>query len=161
FDLLYLDGRNLEKLPLVRRKEILGKLIEGLPSINLSEHVAEKGIAFFRAVAEQGLEGIVAKEADSRYRQGIRGRSWLKIKTHMRQEAVIGGFTEPKGSRQGLGSLLLGVYENGDLVYIGHAGTGFNQKTLAEMRERLDKLAQEKCPFKDKPKPNAPVHWVK
>jgi len=161
FDLLYLDGHSLEKLPLVRRKEILAQLVEGLPHINLSEHIAEKGIAFFRAVQEQGLEGIVAKEADSRYRQGVRGRSWLKIKTQMRQEAVIGGFTEPKGSRTGLGSLLLGVYDNGDLVYIGHVGTGFNQKTLAEIRAGLDPLVQEKSPFKIKPKPNAPVHWVR
>jgi bifunctional non-homologous end joining protein LigD len=161
FDLLYLDGHNLEKLSLVRRKEILAQLIAGLPDINLSEHVAENGVAFFRAVQEQGLEGIIAKEAASRYRQGIRGRSWLKIKTHLRQEAVIGGFTEPKGARHGLGSLLLGVYDNGDLTYIGHVGTGFDQKTLADLRARLDHLSQESCPFKKRPKPNAPVHWVR
>jgi bifunctional non-homologous end joining protein LigD len=161
FDLLYLDGHTLEKLPLLRRKEILAKLVEGLPYISLSEHIAKQGKAFFRAIEQQGLEGIIAKEADSRYRQGTRGPSWLKVKTHMRQEAVIGGFTEPKGSRTGLGSLLLGVYDNGDLIYIGHVGTGFNQKTLAEMRTRLDSLVQESCPFKTKPKPNAPVHWVR
>src|SRR5262249_42747819 len=119
------------------------------------------GIAFFRAVEEQDLEGIIAKEADSRYRQGIRGRSWLKIKTHMRQEAVIGGFTEPKGSRTGLDSLLLGVYDNGHLTHNVPVGTGFDQKTLAEVRARLDSLVQERCPFQKKPKPNAPVHWVR
>jgi bifunctional non-homologous end joining protein LigD len=161
FDLLYLDGHNLEKLPLIRRKEILAGIIEGLAGINLSEHIPERGIAFFRAVHEQGLEGIMAKDGASRYRQGIRSHSWLKIKTHLRQEAVIGGFTEPKGTRHGLGSLLLGVYDNGDLIYIGHVGTGFNQKTLADVRSRLDRLTQESCPFKKKPKPNAPVHWVR
>ena len=161
FDLLYLDGHNLEKLPLTRRKEILGAIIEGLPGINLSEHIPERGKAFFRAVEEQGLEGIMAKDGASRYRQGMRSHSWLKIKTHLRQEAVIGGFTEPKGTRHGLGSLLLGVYDNGDLIYIGHVGTGFNQKTLADVRSRLDQLTQESGPFKKKPKPNAPVHWVR
>src|SRR6266849_1359624 len=161
FDLLYLDGHILEKLPLLRRKETLAKLVDGLPNISLSEQIAQHGVAFFRAVEEQGLEGIIAKEAPSRYRQGIRGSSWLKIKTHMRQEAVIGGFTEPKGSRHGFGSLLLGVYDNGDLIYIGHAGTGFDQKTLAKIRGQLDGLVQESCPFKTKPKPHATVYWVR
>ncbi len=161
FDLLHLDGHNLEKLPLVRRKEILARLVDGLPNINLSEHVQKHGVAFFRAVEEKGLEGIIAKDGNSRYREGIRSRSWLKIKTHLRQEAVIVGFTEPKGSRHGLGSLILGVYENGDLVYIGHAGTGFTQQTLADLRSRLDGLTQENCPFKKRPKANAPVHWVR
>jgi bifunctional non-homologous end joining protein LigD len=161
FDLLYLDGHKLEKLPLTRRKEILAGIIEGLPGINLSEHIPERGVAFFRAVEEQGLEGILAKDGTSSYRQGIRSHSWLKIKTHLRQEAVIGGFTEPKGARSGLGSLLLGVYDNGDLIHIGHVGTGFNQKTLAEVRSRLDPLIQDNCPFQKKPKPNAPVHWVR
>lgn len=160
FDLLYLDGHNLEKLPLVRRKEILGQLVAGLPNVSVSEHIPEHGLAVFKAVQEQGLEGIVAKEAASRYRQGVRGKSWLKIKTHQRQEAVIGGFTEPKGSREGFGSLLLGVHDKGDLLYIGHVGTGFNEKMLAELRAKLDRLIQETCPFKDRPKPNAPVHWV-
>src|SRR5439155_8055486 len=110
---------------------------------------------------EQGLEGIMAKDGTSHYRQGIRSHSWLKIKTHLRQEAVIGGFTEPKGPRHRLGSLLLGVYDNGGLIHIGHVGTGFNQKTLADVRSRLDPLIQDSCPFKNKPKPNAPVHWVR
>jgi bifunctional non-homologous end joining protein LigD len=161
FDLLYLDGHNLEKLPLIRRKEILAGLVDGLPNISLSEHVPEQGIAFYRAVEEKGLEGIIAKDGQSRYQQGVRSRSWLKIKTHLRQEAVIGGFTEPKGSRHGLGSLVLGVYENGDLTYIGHVGTGFSQQRLAELRSQLDGLTQGTCPFKKRPKTNAPVHWVR
>src|SRR5262249_55261080 len=99
FDLLFLDGHNVEKLPLVRRKEILAGLLVGLPNVNLGEHIQEKGIAFFRAVEEKRLEGIVAKDGTSKYREGNRSRSWLKIKTHLRQDAVIGGFTEPKGDR--------------------------------------------------------------
>jgi bifunctional non-homologous end joining protein LigD len=161
FDLLYLAGHNLEKLPLVRRKEILAKLVHGLPNISLSEHVPEQGKAFYRAVEEKGLEGIVAKDGQSRYRQGVRSRSWLKIKTHLRQEAVIAGFTEPQGSRQGFGALVLGVYENGDLAYIGHVGTGFSQQLLADLRSRLDPLIQETCPFKKRPKVNGPFHWVR
>jgi bifunctional non-homologous end joining protein LigD len=161
FDLLYLDGHNLEKLPLTRRKEILAKLVEGLPNVSVSEHVAKQGVAFYRAAEEQGLEGIIGKDGTSRYREGIRTRSWLKIKTQMRQEAVIGGFTEPQGSRHGFGSLLLGVYDNSDFIYIGHVGTGFDQKTLTEIRAKLDGLVQEACPFKSRPKPNAPVHWVR
>jgi bifunctional non-homologous end joining protein LigD len=161
FDLLHLDGRDLRRLPLLRRKDILAKLIHDLPNVRCCEHIAEHGAAFFQAVSEKGLEGIVAKDERSPYREGLRSPAWLKIKTSLRQEAVIGGFTEPKGSRAGLGSLLLGVYENSGLTYIGHAGTGFSEKSLADLRARLDGLTQKTCPFTCKPKSNAPVHWVK
>src|SRR5262249_60434424 len=90
-DLLYLDGHNLEKLPLVRRKGILAKLVAGLSGVSVSEHIPEHGLAVFKAVQEQGLEGIVAKGAASRVRHGVGGQSWLKIKTHQRPEAVSGG----------------------------------------------------------------------
>ena len=160
FDLLYLDGQDLRKLPLCRRKDILAQLVRGLPNVRLSEHVEEHGKAFYEAVSRNGLEGIVAKDSRSRYREGFRSQSWLKIKTHLRQEAVIGGFTEPRGSRTGLGALLLGVYDHGDLKYIGHAGSGFNEKGLAELRSRLESLVQKACPFETRPKANARVHWV-
>jgi bifunctional non-homologous end joining protein LigD len=160
FDLLYLDGHDLQRLPLIRRKELLGQVLNGLPNVRLSEHIAEQGVAFFDAVSRKGLEGIVAKDGRSRYQQSVRSRSWLKFKTQLRQEAVIGGFTEGQGARKGLGSLVLGVYENGDLVYVGHAGTGFTDKTLADLRSRLDGLIREACPFKKRPQANAPVHWV-
>jgi bifunctional non-homologous end joining protein LigD len=160
FDLLYLDGHDLRKLPLRRRKDILAQVIRDLPNIRLSEHVEEHGKAFYEAVSRNGLEGIVAKDARSRYREGFRSHSWLKIKTHLRQEAVIGGFTEPRGSRTGMGALLLGIYDNGDLIYIGHAGIGFSEQGLADLRSRLESLVQKASPFKTRPKGNAPVHWV-
>jgi bifunctional non-homologous end joining protein LigD len=160
FDLLYLDGHDLRNLPLLRRKELLAALLDNMQNVKLSEHVQEHGIALYKAVSEAGLEGIVAKDARSRYREGTRSQSWLKIKTHRRHDAVIGGFTEPKGGRLGLGSLVLGVYDGSDLVYIGHTGTGFTDKSLAAMRSRLEGLIVTTCPFKQRPKTNGPVHWV-
>jgi bifunctional non-homologous end joining protein LigD len=160
FDVLHLDGYDLRPLPLHRRKELLGRLVEGLPNVLLSEHVEEQGVAFFQAVERQGLEGVMAKDAKSPYREGMRGGEWLKIKAHQRQEAVIGGFTEPKGSRTGLGALVLGVYEGDDLVYIGHTGGGFDTRALEDMRARLEPLEQRTCPFRVKPATNAPAHWV-
>jgi bifunctional non-homologous end joining protein LigD len=161
FDLLYLDGDDLRDEPLTRRKELLAKLIRGQSNIRLSEHIETKGRAFFAAAQAHDLEGIIAKKEDSPYRAGVRSRDWLKIKTHQEQEAVIGGLTKPRGSRQAFGALLLGVYEEDDLFYIGHVGTGFTNKTLNEVRAQLEPLVQERCPFKTKPKVNAPVRWVK
>jgi bifunctional non-homologous end joining protein LigD len=129
--------------------------------VKLSEHVAEHGRSFFQVVGERQLEGIVAKEIHSRYLAGRRADSWLKIKTQLRQKAVIGGFTQPKGSREGFGALILGVYEGADLVYIGHAGTGFSDSTLRDLRSRLQPLVQAHCPFKKRPKANAPAQWVR
>jgi bifunctional non-homologous end joining protein LigD len=164
FDLLYLDGHDLRKLPLTRRKELLKQLaqqFEGVPNIHYSEAVAGHGIAFYNAVSENGLEGVVAKDRRSRYLEGVRGSTWLKIKTLQQQEAVIAGFTEPRGSRSGLGSLVLGVYDGGELVHIGRAGTGFDEKSLAFVRSRLDPLVQAKCPFKKVPKTDTRAHWVR
>jgi bifunctional non-homologous end joining protein LigD len=160
FDLLYLDGHDLRGLPLLHRKELLAKIISDLPYIRLSEHVSQHGTALFAAVEKQRVEGIVAKLAKSRYTSGARSRAWLKIKTELRQDAVIGGFTIQSGSRARLGALLLGVYEGDDLVYIGHTGTGFDGQSLVTVRKRLEPLLQESCPFKRRPKPNASVRWV-
>jgi bifunctional non-homologous end joining protein LigD len=160
FDLLYLDGTDLRSLPLRQRKNLLPPLLRGLDNIRVSEHIEGDGVAFFAAAMRQGLEGVIAKEADSAYQEGLRSRKWLKLKARQQQDAVIGGFTEPRGSRQGLGALVLGVYEGKDLVYIGHAGGGFDSPGLRAMRARLEPLVQRGCPFKEKPKTNAPVHWV-
>ncbi len=161
FDLLYVDGHDLRNLPLVRRKELLRKILPELPSVKFSDHVEEHGVAFFKAVAKQGLEGIIAKDGASRYRGALRSHSWLKLKIGSRQEAVIGGFTQPKGGRKNLGALVLGVYEGDDLVYVGHAGGGFTEASLEHVRAQLDPLIQDACPFKKKPKTNAPVRWVR
>jgi bifunctional non-homologous end joining protein LigD len=160
FDLLYLDGRDLRRLPLRRRKALLGRILKGLSGVFPSEHIEGQGVALFEAAVARGLEGVMAKDGNSPYREGVRGPEWLKIKTRRRQEAVIGGFTEPRGSRQHVGALLLGVYEGDDLVYIGHTGGGFNTAGLAEMRARLEPFVQRACPFLKKPTANAPVHWV-
>lgn len=168
FDILHLDGHDLRGLPLRRRKEILAQIVDDcsptrereLPVIHVSEHIDEHGVAFFRAAADAGLEGIVAKDAKSHYREGFRGGEWLKIKTYRRQEAAIGGFTDPRGSRQDLGALILGVYENGQLIYIGHTGGGLRGRDLAELRARLTPLIRPTCPFTVRPGTNAPPHWV-
>jgi bifunctional non-homologous end joining protein LigD len=161
FDLLYLDGHDLRTLPLLRRKELLTSIIKNLPNVKVSEHIAEHGTAFFAAVTKQQVEGMVAKLANSPYVSGQRTKAWLKIKAQQRQQAVIGGFTVERGSRRRLGALLLGVYQGKDLVYIGHTGTGFNARTLTDLRERLEPLIQQACPFPQRPKPNATVQWVR
>lgn len=160
FDLLYLDGDDLRALPLLERKKRLARILKGLPDVRLSEHVADKGVAFYKAAMAQGLEGVMAKVAASPYREGIRSREWLKIKSRRRQEAVVGGFTAPRGSRTHLGALILGVYEEGELVYVGHTGSGIDTQTRADLHARLEPLVQAACPFKVRPKPNAPVQWV-
>src|SRR5262249_21788394 len=100
FDLLYLDGHDLQKLPLRRRKEVLPTIVGKQDVVQLSKHINEMGVACFRAAASHRLEGIVAKGSESRYAAGERSRSWLKIKVRQRQEAVIAGFTEPRRSRK-------------------------------------------------------------
>jgi bifunctional non-homologous end joining protein LigD len=160
FDLLYLDGHELRKLPLLRRKELLGPLIKYLPNILVSDHLQEHGRAFFEAIAARRLEGVVAKDGRSPYQAGVRSKSWLKIKTQLRQEAVIGGFTEQKNSRLGLGALLLGVYENERFTYIGHVGTGFSEKDLIRLRAQLEAVTQHACPFSKRPKCNGVARWV-
>lgn len=160
FDILHLDGRDLTGLPLTRRKEVLAAFVQGGERVRLSEHVDRDGCGFFRAAEEQGLEGIIAKDGASPYQPGCRSDAWLKVKTGHRQEAVIGGFTAPRGSRKGFGALVLGVYEDGKFRYVGHTGTGFGQRMLDETYRRLHRLRRKTSPFADEPKTNAPVTWV-
>lgn len=161
FDLLYLDGHDLRGWALSRRKAMLSKILGHLPGVRLSEHVEQRGKAFYRTVAEEGLEGMMAKNAASRYLAGMRSDEWLKVKVRRRQEAVIGGFTEPRGGRKGLGALVLGVYEGKRLTFIGHMGGGLGVQGLADLRRRLIPLVRDTSPFVDPPTTNAPVHWVK
>jgi bifunctional non-homologous end joining protein LigD len=161
FDLLHFAGHDLTGLPLIRRKEILTKILPSVPNIRLSDHVAKDGVLFFKVVKEKGLEGIVAKHTQSLYRMGRRSRHWLKVKTQLTQEGVIAGFTEPRGTRKHLGALVLGVYQGRELIYIGHTGGGFGAAMLKAIRERLAPLIRKKCPFKVEPKTNTEVTWVK
>lgn len=163
FDLLYLNGYELSDLPLLDRKKLLQQIIQELndPIIVYSDHVKEKGKAFFKEIQDQHMEGMIAKKSDSLYRANHRSNNWLKIKTSARQEAVIAGFTEPRGSRKLFGALVLGVYEEGELQYIGHTGGGFNSKSLKMMMEKLEPIIRKTSPFKKKIKTNTPVTWVK
>lgn len=163
FDLLYLDGKDLRELPLIERKELLKDLIENhdFTRVRYSDHIKSRGKAFFLEAEKKHLEGIMAKKIDSTY-VSLRSRNWLKIKTQMRQEAVIGGFTEPKGSRKNFGALLLGVYDDKKkFIYIGHVGGGFDEKLLKDIFAQMKPLVQKKCPFATIPKTNTPAVWLK
>ncbi|MBI5234017.1 MAG: hypothetical protein HY880_06655 [Deltaproteobacteria bacterium] len=161
FDLLYFEGHDLTGLPLLRRKEFLKKVLPSDPKIRFSDHVSKDGELFFNAAREKGLEGIMAKHSQSAYLAGRRSRQWLKVKTQLTQEGVIAGYTEPGGARKYFGSLVLGAYEDGEFVFIGHSGGGFGAKKLEEISEKLGPLVRKKCPFKVTPKTNGPVTWVK
>ena len=161
FDLLHFEGHDLTGLPLIRRKELLKKILPSGSKIRFSDHVWKEGISLFNAVKEKGLEGIIGKHSQSAYRMGRRSRQWLKVKTRLTQEAVIAGFTEPKGSRRGFGALVLGVFENDELVYIGHTGGGFRTAVLKEIRGKLNPLIRKRCPFRVEPETNTKATWVK
>lgn len=162
FDVLYLDGQDLRPYPLSERKTLLAELLKKPPArILYSDHVKTKGKRLFREATRRGLEGIIAKDGNGRYETATRSAGWLKIKSVRRQEAVIAGFTEPRGSRKKFGALVLGVYEGRRLRYIGHTGGGFDDRTLALVYERLKPLVTKTSPFKKPITTNAPVTWVK
>lgn len=162
FDLLYRDGKDLRPLPLLERKALLEKALRKNPRhLMLSKHILEKGKELYGFAKQRGLEGIVGKRNDSPYLER-RTRLWVKIKTHLEQEAVIVGWTEPRGSREYFGALLLGLYEPDGLLHnVGHVGTGFNHELLQDVMHKLAPLETKQCPFVERPKSNAPVHWVK
>lgn len=162
FDLLALGDEVLTGLPLEERKRRLSALIPNDGVIRYSDHVTGNGAAFFRLACEKGLEGIVSKHKDKPYTPG-RGLSWRKTKCISRQEFVIGGFTDPEGSREGIGALLVGVYEGERLVYAGKVGTGYSHKLLVELRRMLEPIEQAAPAFDPVPQkawtgPNR--HWV-
>ncbi|MDQ6757452.1 MAG: DNA ligase D, partial [Bacteroidota bacterium] len=160
FDVLSLNGKSTCELPLTDRKELLQSIIPKNEVIKYSDHIMEKGIAFFNASTEKNLEGVMAKKADSLYYIGKRTNEWLKIKNHKTQEAIICGWTDPGGARKYFGALVLGIKNGNKLKYIGHTGSGFNQKSLKEMWDFLQPLKQSQSPFDEKVKTNMPVTWV-
>jgi len=161
FDLLYLDGLDLRRVPLEQRKQLLQERIKVGEVIQFSDHYAEKGLALFEAAKQRGLEGIVAKKRSSAYEEK-RSRDWLKIKITQRQECVIGGYTDPEGSREYFGALVLGLYdEQGRLIHVGQAGTGFDQKTLKEIFTCLQPLKTRQNPFHGEIGGLRKVHFVR
>src|SRR5580704_3927884 len=161
FDLLYLDGYDLRKLPLEARKKKLASLLITGSSLRYSDHDEKQGKALFEMARAKGLEGILAKKRDSIY-QERRTSEWLKIKITHRVECVIGGYTEPEGSRAHFGSIVLGLYDKqGRLIHVGQAGSGFDQESLDEVWKLLKKRETKKNPFHGEVEALRKVYWVK
>lgn len=148
FDLTWVDGHDVRRLPLRARKRLLKAALTFQDGVRLTPHRNEYGEAFFEQACKQGWEGLIAKRADSPYTDG-RSRDWLKFKCEQGQELVIGGYTSPRGSRTVLGALLVGYFESGRLRYAGKVGTGFDQATLRDLGTRLRALARDDPPFAD------------
>jgi bifunctional non-homologous end joining protein LigD len=149
FDLIYLDGFKLTRTPLIHRKDLLGDIFKSDGQRNVlrySEHFQGNGDTFFKHACEYGIEGIVSKLADSPY-ESTRNRNWLKVKCSKQQEFVIVGYTPSSKGLPGFGSLVLGVYEKGKLIYAGRVGTGFTFKQRTELKKQLDKLSRERSPL--------------
>ena len=159
FDLLWLEGYSLLGVPLTERKRLLKAILPESENIHYSEGFATKGTDFFRAAEENGLEGMIAKEADSLYHPGVRSDQWLKVKTVKRQEVVIGGYTRNAGSPKLFSALLVGVYEKGKLVYTGKIGTGFNEAGQRDMMKQFKPLQTKTIPFNREPDVNKPSRF--
>ncbi|HKO29887.1 MAG TPA: non-homologous end-joining DNA ligase, partial [Nitrospiraceae bacterium] len=165
FDLLYLDGYDLKHAALLDRKGALAAIVPSDASglIRYSEHITGRGEAVFAGACRSGMEGIVSKRIDAAYLAG-RNRNWIKVKCGLRQEFVVGGFTDPSGSRAAFGALLLGVYDGQQQFhFVGRAGTGFSERSLKELHKRLIRLEQSRSPFVNPPNglDARGVHWVK
>ncbi|HET9030117.1 MAG TPA: non-homologous end-joining DNA ligase [Candidatus Aquilonibacter sp.] len=160
FDVIYADGRDQRKVPLEERKALLERLIRDDDLVLYSKHVIGKGKALFAQAQKNNLEGIIGKKRDSSYVER-RTRDWVKIKVQYEQEFVVGGWTDPRGSRKGFGSLLLGAYEGKKLRFVGSVGTGFSAKLIGEIAKKLQRLERATSPFVNDVTANAPAHWVK
>jgi bifunctional non-homologous end joining protein LigD len=161
FDLLYLDGYDWRRVSLEERKRKLAALVVTGDALRFSDHYENHGKALFEMARQKGLEGIVAKKRASFYEER-RSREWLKIKIRHTLEAVVGGYTEPEGSRAHFGSLVLGLYDKkGRLIHVGQAGSGFDQKSLDEIWKTLQKLETKKNPFFGEVEALRKAFWVK
>jgi len=161
FDLLSLNGKSLEGLPLIERKKLLQQHLSTNPIIRYSDDVKKEGVAFYKVAKAKQLEGIMAKKCDSLYYCGKRSDEWLKIKNQLTIQVVIAGFTEPKGSRKKFGALVIGLVKEDELVFAGHTGGGFTDDELSEIYSLLQPLVTNQSPFKAGAKTNMPVTWVK
>jgi bifunctional non-homologous end joining protein LigD len=161
FDLLYLDGYDWRKLPLEERKKKLATILVAGDAVRYSDHYEKQGKALFEMARARGLEGILAKKRDSIY-QEHRSSEWLKIKITHRIECVIGGYTEPEGARVYFGSIVLGLYDNqGRLIHVGQAGSGFDQRSLEEVWKLLKQRETKKNPFYGEVEALRKTYWVK
>jgi len=159
FDVLRLDGQDVRDLPLRERKARLRRALRFEGPVRFSPHRNDRGEEMFAEACRKGLEGVMAKRADSPYR-ATRSSDWRKLKCHAEQELVIGGYTAPQGSRTDFGALLVGYWEDGRLSYAGKVGTGFDQETLRDLGKRLRDLERPESPFVDiHPIPRG-THWV-
>ena len=163
FDVLYAGTDVLIREPWHKRRARLLKEFGKSTSkeIRITESIEGDGDKMLKLAKKQGWEGIIAKRVDSFYELGHRSRHWIKLKIEFRQEFVVGGYTEPRNSRQHIGALLLGYFDRGRFIYVGHTGGGFTGAGLAEMYRRLAPLEQSKSPFEETPKTNERAHWVK
>jgi bifunctional non-homologous end joining protein LigD len=164
FDLMYLDGYDLRGVVLTERKRMLRDLVgDGAGIVRVGPEIQGHGEEFFAQACKLALEGTIAKRASSTYASGARTREWQKVKCIQRQEMVIGGYTEPQGSRKGFGALLLGYHEGGELRYAGKVGTGFDDRMLRELAPQLVKREQKSAPFANPPRGYEAkgAHWIK
>lgn len=162
FDVLSVEGEDVQEMPLLERKKLLKKIVgKNNPVIRFCDHIEGMGEIFYKKVVSEGMEGIIAKRKDSIYMQGLRSADWLKIKNVQTHEAIICGYTAGRGSRKHFGALILGQYKNDQLQYIGHTGTGFNEQSLKDLWSLLQPLITDRSPFSQPIKVNAAVTWVK
>ncbi|MGH3498470.1 MAG: non-homologous end-joining DNA ligase [Nocardioidaceae bacterium] len=159
FDLLVVGGVDLTGLPLRARKKILRTAFDFADPLRFSAHRNGRGEAYLEEACAKGWEGLIAKRADGTYRSG-RSRDWLKLKCVRDQELVVGGWTDPAGSRVGLGALLVGHYDGSGLRYAGKVGTGFSEATLHDLRARLGDAEVQRSPFADEVREKR-AHWVR
>jgi bifunctional non-homologous end joining protein LigD len=160
FDLPHVAGQSTEKLPLRARKKLLKNALRFQDPLRFTTHRNQRGKELLNQACHKGWEGLIAKDAASAYVHS-RSRSWLKFKCVERQEMVIGGFTDPQGDREGFGALLLGYWDDGELVYAGKVGTGFDDEALERLGERLEGLERKSAPFDQRCPTDRGVHWVR
>jgi bifunctional non-homologous end joining protein LigD len=175
FDLLRVNGKDITREPLLRRKSQLEEILKNAPEgIRYSSSLGKNAAALLPKIRKLDLEGLIGKRADSPYEPGRRSGAWIKLKLHQEQEMVIGGYTDPEGSRTHFGSLLIGFYEGKKLKFAGKVGTGFTEAILASVHSQLKRIAVDKCPFDNLPEAKSGrygwnitagemkrCHWVK
>ena len=160
FDVLYANGRDVRSLPLLERKDVLRSALTFEDPLRYTDHRDTDGLAYYQQACRDGWEGLIAKRVDAPYRAG-RTKDWLKFKCEAGQEFVIGGFTDPKGSRIGFGALLLGYYDqDGRLAYAGKVGTGFDTHTLQSLHDTMARIERSTPPFAQGRLPRSGVHWI-